>query len=95
MPHKETKKWSKNASLKEGVLDLPEGLFSLKNPTKIALTLKHAADQSQKRKSEPYNSAMSMLCFYINRAGTKLSPKQKVILENAKVELRKLYKKIY
>lgn len=92
MPHKKTNKWSQKLSSKEGVLDLPRGLFTEKNPTEIALKLKHAADQSQRRKSEPYHSAMSMLCFYINRAGTKLSPSQKKILEIAKRELKRLYK---
>ena len=93
MPYKKTKKWSQKITSKEGVLDLPKGIFTQKNPTKIALALKHAADQSQKRKSDPYHSAMSMLCFYINRAGSKLRPSQKLILEKTKRELRRLYEK--
>ena len=72
-------------------LDLEPGVFTFKDPKKIALSLKRSADSSTRRKSEPFRSAMSMLVFYINRAGTKLDEDQKNILELAKEELRKLY----
>ena len=72
-------------------LDLEEGVFTWKNPRRIALSLKSSADRSRHRKSEPFRSAMSMLVFYINRAGKNLEQDQKEILESAKEELRRLY----
>lgn len=92
MQTKQTKKWSKKVTIESGALNLPEGIFTSNKPKKIAFELKFAADHSKKRKSGAYQSAMSMLCFYINRAGKKLDPSQKKILEEAKQELRKLYK---
>jgi hypothetical protein len=72
-------------------LDLEEGVFTWRDPHRIALSLKRSADRSQRRKSSPFRSAMSMLTFHINRAGTKLPAKQKRVLERAKDELRELY----
>jgi hypothetical protein len=73
-------------------LDLEEGIFTWKDPKKIALSLKASAENSQRRKAKtPFQSAMSMLNFYINRAGKKLDPSKKAILEQAKVELRKVF----
>ena len=69
---------------------LEEGVFTWKDPAQIARSLKKSADASKRRKSSPYRSAMSMLTFYINRAGEQLDPNQKKILEKAKDELRKL-----
>jgi hypothetical protein len=83
--------WSAKVSRESDALDLEEGVFTWKDPKKIALSLKYSADSSTRRKSEPFRSAMSMLVFYINRAGTKLPEDQKKILQQAKVELRKLY----
>ncbi len=74
-------------------LRLEEGVFTWKDPKKIALSLKRSAEESQDRKAPPFRSAMSMLVFYINRAGTNLDEKQKKILEQAKEELRRLYGK--
>ena len=74
-------------------LDLEEGVFTWNDPKKIALSLKESAETSTHRKTAPFRSAMSMLAFYINRAGTNLSKDQKYILEQAKDELRKLYSK--
>lgn len=74
-------------------LDLEEGIFTLDDPKRIAESLKKSAEASTRRKSEPYRSAMSMLTFYINRAGSHLSEAQKQILEQAKDELRVLYGK--
>lgn len=73
------------------MLDLEEGVFTLEDPRAIARSVKRSADASQRRKVEPFRSAMSMLTFYINRAGTQLSDVQKSRLEQAKDELRDLY----
>ncbi len=73
-------------------LDLEEGVFTWKDPNKIACSLKASAEASSRRKASPFQSAMSMLVFYINRAGTNLSDEQREVLERAKVELRNLYK---
>ena len=72
-------------------LDLEEGVFTWDDPERIARSLKKSADDSAHRKSTPFRSAMSMLAFYINRSGSHLDSQQKQILEQAKVELRKLY----
>lgn len=89
-----SKKWSKEVTESSHALMLEEGVFTWQNPKKIAQSLKHSADTSKNRKTTPFQSAMSMLNFYINRAGKKLAPEQKIILEQAKMELRKLYNKI-
>ena len=85
------KRWSQEVTNTSNVLDLEEGVFALKNPREIARSLKKSADQSQRRKSEPFRSAMSMLTFYINRAGRHLDDAQRTRLEKAKDELRALY----
>jgi len=72
-------------------LDLEAGVFTFDDPHRIAVSLKRSAESSQRRKSDPYRSAMSMLTFYINRAGKSLSAPQRKRLERAKVELRGLY----
>jgi hypothetical protein len=75
-------------------LDLDEGVFTWKNPKKIALSLKKSAEESDRKKAKTnYQSAMSMLNFYINRAGKNLPKSQREILENAKKELRKMFGK--
>ena len=70
---------------------LEDGVFTWKDPGRIARSLKASADASEERKAPPFRSAMSMLTFYMNRAGANLSDEQREILEQAKVELRKLY----
>ena len=85
--------WSAIVTSESDALDLEEGVFTWKDPKKIALSLKRSADTSTRRKSSPFRSAMSMLVFYINRAGKKLNDDQKIILQQAKEELRKLYGK--
>jgi hypothetical protein len=72
-------------------LDLEEGVFKHASPREIALSLRRSAERSQRRKSAPFRSAMSMLNFHINRSGRNLSPSDKARLERAKTELRKLY----
>ena len=75
-------------------LNLDAGVFTWKDPKKIARSLKNSADTSKQRKAEPFHSAMSMLVFYINRAGKNLDEEQRHVLERAKEELRNLYGKI-
>lgn len=72
-------------------LDLEAGVFSHHDPREIALSLRRSAEKSKRRKAEPFRSAMSMLNFYINRAGKKLPQASRRRLEAAKEELRKLY----
>jgi hypothetical protein len=85
------KNWSGKVTRESHALELEEGVFTWTDPKRIARSLKHSAEQSTQRKSEPFRSAMSMLVFYINRAGSKLDEQQKLVLEQAKDELRKLY----
>jgi hypothetical protein len=72
-------------------LDLEKGVFAGRDPHRIALSLKRSAERSRRRKSEPFRSAMSMLNFYINRAGRKMSADRKRILDRAKDELRRVF----
>jgi hypothetical protein len=74
-------------------LDLEEGVFSKDDPKDIARSLKRSADRSRRRKAGSFRSAMSMLTFYINRAGKQLSESRRGKLEAAKDELRRLYKR--
>ena len=85
------KKWSQDVTEHSDALDLEERVFESDDPKQIARSLKHSAEASHRRKSEPYRSAMSMLTFYINRAGKNLPDKQKQVLEDAKDELRALF----
>jgi hypothetical protein len=85
------KKWSQDVTEHSNALDLDRDVFTRKDPHAIALSLKRSAEHSHRRKSSPYRSAMSMLTFYINRAGKDLDPKQKRVLEDAKGELRKVF----
>ena len=87
-------RWSQKVTEESNALDLRKGVFTWKSPKKIALSLKKSADSSRRRKASPYRSAMSMLVFYINRAGKNLDREQASILEQAKDELRKLYGKV-
>jgi hypothetical protein len=85
--------WSAKVTRESFALELEEGVFTWKDPKRIAQSLKRSADASLRRKSPPFRSAMSMLVFYINRAGKNLDENQKLILESAKKELRVLYRK--
>ena len=92
--HKKTpnrKRWSGEVTRHSNALDLEDGVFKKGSPRQIALSLKRSAESSTRRKSSPYRSAMSMLTFYINRAGKALNGKQKRLLEEAKEELRKVF----
>jgi hypothetical protein len=83
--------WSQRVNDSSDALDLQAGIFSCTDPVEIALSLKKSADSSRRRKAEPFRSAMSMLTFYINRAGRQLPDGQRAVLEQAKDELRALY----
>jgi hypothetical protein len=85
------KRWSQEVTEHSDALDLEADVFTLNDPKKIALSLKRSAEHSKRRKSEPYRSAMSMLTFYINRAGKNLPEKRLRVLERAKDELRKAF----
>jgi putative cell wall-binding protein len=80
--------WSKEVTEHSNALDLKQDVFALDDPKAIARSLKRSALESHRRKSSPYRSAMSMLTFYINRAGKNLSAKHRHVLEQAKDELR-------
>jgi len=83
--------WSQEVTEHSNALDLEPGVFTWNDPHKIALSLKKSAEDSHRRKGTPYQSAMSMLNFYINRSGHNLKGKQQKILEQSKVELKKLF----
>jgi len=85
------KKWSQEITEHSNALDLEQNVFKKKDPKKVALSLKRSAVHSKRKKSGSYPSAMSMLNFYINRAGKGLTKKDKQPLEKAKSELRKLF----
>ncbi len=83
-----TRRWSHKVTEESDALDLKGGVFKLDSPKKIAASLKRSAEQSKRRKSTPYRSALSMLTFYINRAGKNLSASRKKKLNQAKEELK-------
>lgn len=87
------RKWSGHVTATSDALDLKKNVFNLDSPKAIARSLKRSAEQSHRRKSDPYRSAMSMLVFYINRAGKNLPATRKRKLEAAKGELRKAFGK--
>jgi hypothetical protein len=91
MTKRNIKRWSRHVTETSNALDLDPGVFSLDDPRSIARSLKRSADRSRRRKSDPFRSAMSMLSFYINRAGKNLSKTRRARLESAKDELRHLY----
>ena len=90
---KNKKNWSGEVTKESDALDLEKGVFTFRDPKKIAESLKRSAEKSKRRKTNPFQSAMSMLNFYINRAGKSLPRERKKILEEAKVELRKIFGK--
>ena len=92
MPFK-PRRWSQRVTEQSNALDLDPGVFTLTDPKAIARSLKRSAERSDRRKTTPYGSAMSMLTFYINRAGRQLTKAQRTRLERAKDELRALFGK--
>jgi hypothetical protein len=91
VPARSPSRWSQHVTETSNALDLEPDVFSKPDPVAIALSLKASAEQSRRRKADPFRSAMSMLNFYINRAGTNLDPSRRIVLERAKGELRRLY----
>lgn len=85
------RRWSKRVTETSHALDLEPDVFKKRSASDVARSLKRSAERSKARKSDPYRSAMSMLTFYVNRAGTQLSAERKRTLNEAKQELRKLY----
>ncbi len=90
MPKNEHR-WSAEVTRRSDALDLEQDIFESGDPRQIALSLKRSAEHSRRRKAEPYRSAMSMLTFYINRAGKTLSADRRKTLEAAKGELRQAF----
>lgn len=78
---------------RSNALDLEPGVFTWRDPGRIAESLKQSALQSTRRKGTPYRSAMSMLTFYINRAGRQLPPERRAVLNKAKDELRRVFER--
>jgi len=91
--HEDTNRWSQQVNETSDAMDLKPGVFEQQDPRAIARSLKHSAESSTRRKAPPFRSAMSMLVFYINRAGKNLPQRQVEVLERAKDELRDLYGK--
>jgi hypothetical protein len=90
-PSGNAKRWSARVTRESDALDLESAVFKKKSAKEIARSLKRSADKSNRRKSSPLRSAMSMLTFYINRAGENLPASRVKVLESAKDELRTLY----
>ncbi len=83
--------WSQRVTETSNALDLEAGVFTLEDPRAIARSLKDSAERSRRRKTDPFRSAMSMLNFYINRAGRQLPARQRARQDAAKAELRALF----
>ena len=88
---KSTRRWSAGVMQRSDALDLESGVFKKKSARQVALSLKRSAQASRRRKSTPFRSAMSMLNFAINRGGRSLSAERRRVLNQAKVELRRLF----
>jgi len=88
---KTTRYWSGRVTRESDALDLEGGVFTWSDPKRIAASLKRSAQQSHRRKADPYRSALSMLIFYINRAGKNLPAARRRVLEKAKTELRRQF----
>jgi hypothetical protein len=83
------RRWSAKVTETSNAMDLEPKVFEQEDPKRIAASLKHSAEQSKRRKASPFQSAMSMLTFYMNRAGKALPAERKETLQKAKDELRK------
>jgi len=90
---KSAKRWSGRVTRESDALDLEHGVFKKSDPKAIARSLKRSAERSHRRKAEPYRSALSMLTFYINRAGRNLPARKKRVLNEAKAALKSLFGK--
>jgi hypothetical protein len=87
------RKWSGKVTETSDALDLEENIFKSRSAKRIAASLKRSAEHSHRRKASPFQSAMSMLNFYINRSGKNLSQERKRVLDQAKIELRRLFRR--
>jgi hypothetical protein len=85
------RRWSARVTRESDALDLDRGVFTKRDPKQIAASLKRSAERSRRRKADPYRSALSMLTFYINRAGKNLPATRRKTLQRAKGELRKQF----
>ncbi|MBI1397162.1 MAG: DUF3175 domain-containing protein [Betaproteobacteria bacterium] len=85
-------RWSQEVTASSHALDLEAGVFSWQDPARIAESLLRSTEASTRRRGTPFRSAMSMLTFYVNRAGRKLPARQRVVLERARTELRRLHR---
>lgn len=85
--------WSQEVTRTSNALDLEPGVFTWDDPARIAESIKRSAETSTRRKGTPLQSAMSMLNFYINRAGRGLPETRRQILERAKIELRRAFRR--
>ena len=85
------RRWSKRVTETSDALDLKGGVFTLRDPKKIAASLKRSAERSKRRKANPHRSALSMLTFYINRAGKNLPASRRKVLDRAKDELKEQF----
>jgi hypothetical protein len=85
------RKWSAHVTQTSHAMDLEQGIFAKNDPKKIAASLKRSAEASTHRKTNPYRSALSMLTFFINRAGRNLPAKKKTVLERTKAELKRQF----
>jgi G:T/U-mismatch repair DNA glycosylase len=90
---KKTKRWSSQVTRHSNALDLEQGVFTKRDPQAIARSLKASAEHSTRRKTTPFQSAMSMLNFYINRMGSSMPRSRRVVLERAKDRLRQLFRR--
>jgi len=90
-PRKSTRRWSARVTRTSDALDLDQGVFTWKDPKRIAGSLKRSAERSKRRKADPYRSALSMLVFYLNRAGKNLPAARRRTLQRAKDELRRAF----
>jgi len=90
-PRDARRRWSGDVTRHSFALDLEAGVFTLEDPAHIAASLKRSAEKSRRRRAEPYRSALSMLTFYINRAGRNLPAARRRTLERAKAELRRQF----
>ncbi len=88
---KSPRKWSAGVMARSDAMDLETGVFKSRSARQVALSLKRSAEASHRRKSSPFRSAMSMLNFEINRGGKNLTAERKRVLNQAKVELRKVF----
>ena len=91
MPQRKNSRWSQHVTTTSNALSLEPGVFRLKTPRAVAESLKRSALASRRRKAPPFASAMSMLTFYINRAGRSLSPERRRVLTQAKDALRRSF----